>query len=511
MCGIVGIFGADGGGRELDLARMLAAVSSRGEVDEVQVTARWSVAARRLRIVDRERAIQPMSSEDGDAFIIFNGEIFNYKALRQTLAAEHVFTTESDTETILHAYEQHGDRCVELLDGQFAFVIYNPTKGTLFAARDPIGVVPLYFVSDGLTLYVASTIGALTFLGRPIRVVPPGHTLDLQGNLTPYAAHQPTDDSGSNELSVRVKRAIQKAVAKRVDTDLPVAVLYSGGIDSSIILHEASQRHHDVTAFTVGASNSPDLAISRRFCAERNVRQVIVPMVRSDVTRQTIRSAIHTTELAEYLDIINAVVSLPIYERIHKEGIKIALSGDGSDELFGGYQMYQRVSVEDGGKLFDHKLMSLHRTELQRVDRCSMAFEVETRVPYLDPEVINVALDTPRESKVRNGIEKWLLREAYRDDLPEYIIRRRKNPLSHSSGVHEWARMYKILFARYYRERRFDLHEPLRKDFSHILATNGYRVDQAIDEEGLHRDYAAWELIKESLKAGLRSYVIGSG
>jgi asparagine synthase (glutamine-hydrolysing) len=186
------------------------------------------------------------------------------------------------------------------------------------------------------------------------------------------------------------------------------------------------------------------------------------------------------------------------------------LSGDGSDELFGGYQMFQRVSIEEEGTLFWHKFMSLHRTELQRVDRCSMAFEVETRVPFLDDEVVRFALDTPREHKVHGGLEKWIVREAFREELPGYIIRRGKNPLSHSSGVHEWARMYKILFARYYRQQRFQLHEPLRMDFSHVLATNDYQVDRAIAAEKATRDYSKWELLKDSLKAGVRSYVVGA-
>jgi asparagine synthase (glutamine-hydrolysing) len=511
MCGIVGVYGHEAGHREGEVARMLAAVRSRGEVDEVQVTDRWSVAARRLRIVDPERAIQPMADEDGDRFVIFNGEIFNHEALREELRARHRFATESDTETILHAYEEHGERCVELLDGQFAFVIHDTRTGAVFGARDPYGVVPLYFVSDGATLHVASTIGALTFLGRPIRAVPPGHTLDLEGSVRPYARPEARAASArEGDPAMRLKAALGAAVAKRVDTDLPIAVLYSGGIDSSVVLHEASRRHRDVTAFTIGTPDSEDLAISRRFCTERRIRQVIVPIARRDVTPATIRATIRATELAEYLDIINAVVSMPVFRRIHEQGLKVALSGDGGDELFGGYRMYQRVAVGDEEKLFRHKLMSLHRTELQRVDRCSMAFEVETRVPFLDPAVVGIALETPRDQKVRDGVEKWLLRQAYRDELPNYVISRSKNPLSHSSGVHEWARMYKILFGRYYDQERFDLHEPLRMDFSHVLAMNDYDVDRAIAAEGSARDYPRWELVKEAAKAGLRTWVVGA-
>ena len=148
-------------------------------------------------------------------------------------------------------------------------------NGAVFGARDPFGVVPLYFVSDGGTLYVASTIGALTFLDRPIRAVPPGSYArpagECQGHMRDPSREPPTRTSG--DVVERVKEALGAAVAKRVDTDLPIAVLYSGGIDSSIVLHEATRRHRDVTAFTIGTPDSEDLEISRRFCEERDIRR----------------------------------------------------------------------------------------------------------------------------------------------------------------------------------------------------------------------------------------------
>lgn len=511
MCGIVGIFGQDAGARRADIDVMLSAVQSRGETDEVLINGVCSVAVRRLKIVDRQRAVQPIFNEDGSKFIIFNGEIFNFKQLKRQVEQHHRFTTESDTETILHAFEEYGERCLDHLDGQFAFVIYDQARDVLFGARDPLGIVPLYFVRDEATLFVASTVGALTHLGRPIRAVPPGHTLDLHGGLKRYfrpAVGAPF--RSPSEAIPQLKRALQCAVAKRVDTDLPIAVMYSGGIDSTIVLHEAIKSHPDVTAFTIGASSSEDLAVSQRFCAERGIRQIVVPMSRRDVSSATIERAIKATELSEYLDIINAVVSLPLFHRIHQEGIKIVLGGDGSDELFGGYEMYRRVSGPDATRLFLHKLQTLNRTELQRVDRSSMAYEVETRVPFLDAEVVRIALKMRREWTALNDSEKWILREAYRDDLPSYITRRHKNPLSHSSGIHEWVRIYKPLFARYYKRYRFDLHEPMRRDFSYILASNEYDVERAIAEESASRDYPLMELLKESAKASVRTYVLGS-
>lgn len=514
MCGIAGIFG-NGADNFEHLRTMLKAVHSRGETDELYVAEDFCVATRRLKIVDRERAIQPIFNEREDKLIIFNGEIFNFKDLKRELEVRHVFTTDSDTETILHAYEEYGDRCVEILDGQFAFVIYDRTNQSLFAARDRLGVVPLYYVQDGSTIYIASIIKALTFLERQINVVPPGHILDVRGRLRKY--YQPTygpnygdGQDGWKEFVSELKRALQAAVAKRVDTDLPIGVIFSGGIDSSVILKEACKRHSSVTAFTIGTRGSEDFEISSRYCREMNIKHTMIPLRQSDINSESISRAIETTELNEYLDIINAVIILPLFERIHEEGIKVVLGGDGSDELFAGYSMYRRVSARDAPRLFVYNLVSLHRTELQRVDRCSMAYEVEVRVPFLDTKVVELALQMPMEWKLYGGLEKRAVREAFKNELPEYILQRRKNPLSYSSGLHESVRMHKISFASHYNQNGFNLHAPIKMDFSYILTRNNYRLDEAIAEDRLAKDYPKLELLKEVFKAGARKVISGA-
>jgi asparagine synthase (glutamine-hydrolysing) len=511
MCGIVGIFGQPAGQQDL-FGKMLPAVRTRGEVDESYVSERFCVATRRLKIVDRDRAIQPIFNETKDKLIIFNGEIFNYKAIKSRLEARHLFRTDSDTETILHAYEEYGRRCLELFDGQFAFVIYDLQNRSLFAARDHLGVCPLYFVHHENILYIASNIKALTFLNEPIEAVPPGHFLDIDGRLEAfYRPHHEARNDGVpgaiGEFVSELKHALKAAVTKRVDTDLPIGVIYSGGIDSSVVLNEAVKHHHNVTAFTIGTEDSEDFEVSRKFCQERNIRHVTIPLVKRDIRSESIRQAIELTELNEYLDIINAVISLPLFARIHREGIKVVLGGDGSDELFAGYHMYQHVSEADEAKLLLHNLMSLHRTELQRVDRCSMAYEVEARVPFLDLQVVGLALQMPMSWKVKKQVEKWMIREAFKDELPEYIINRPKSPLSNSSGLHESVRMHKISFASYYDEFGFDLHAPLKKDFSYVLEKNNYNFEAAVAEDRLARDYPKLELFRETIKAGARVYL----
>jgi len=492
---------------------MLRAVRSRGEIDETYFSEEFCVATRRLKIVDRERAVQPIFNETGEKLVIFNGEIFNYKTIKRELEASHVFSTNSDTETILHASEEYGHRCVERFDGQFAFLIYDVVNRTLFAARDRLGVTPLYFVLNEGTMYIASIIKALTFLNKQINAVPPGHSLDIHGRLTDYyLPHYRSGNVGTvgdkGEFVGELKQALQASVAKRVDTDLPVGVIYSGGIDSSVVLSESVINHNDVTAFTIGTEDSEDFEISSRYCREMNIKHVMITLDQKEIRRKAIRCALEVTELNEYLDVINAVISLPLFERIHQDGIKVVLGGDGSDELFAGYHMYQQVSSKDERRLFLHNLMTLHRTELQRVDRSSMAYEVEVRVPFLDLAVVNLALQMPLDWKLNDEEEKWPVREAFKDELPEYIISRRKNPMSYSSGLHERVRMYKIAFTSYYNSMGYDLHAPMKQDFSYVLEKNDYNFEAAVAEDKLAKDYSKLELLKETLKAGARNYLV---
>jgi asparagine synthase (glutamine-hydrolysing) len=173
------------------------------------------------------------------------------------------------------------------------------------------------------------------------------------------------------------------------------------------------------------------------------------------------------------------------------------LTGDGSDELFGGYAMYARAPQAQARRLFLHKLANLGRTELQRVDRTSMASGVEARVPFLDLALVRLALRLPLELKVRDGQEKWLVREAFADLLPDYIRQRPKNPMSHSSGLHERARLYKPLFGRIQRARGYDRCAPLRRDFSTVLEACGNDLDLALARAAARPDYSATERVRD--------------
>ena len=509
MCGIAVIFGKQAIEKQSLFIQMMDALSLRGEVTETYSSEMALAGTQRLKIVDRENAIQPIFNQAGDKFIVFNGEIFNFQEIRSKLENKYQFKTQSDTETVLYAFEEYGEECLQLFEGQFAFIIVSIRENRIFCARDRFGIVPLYYVEDDGLIYIASELKALTFLNQKIQSLLPGH---WKGMGEPKCYFTPQHISHNWELEDFLSQLYEttvNAIKKRVNTDLPIGIIYSGGLDSSIVLSQAIKFHPQITAFTIGSNNSEDFKVSQQFCQEKGIRQVVIPLGKNDIKLADVKTAIAISELTEYGDIINAVITTELYRKIHATGIKVVLGGDASDELFGGYDMYAlKISEAELQQLFLHKLMNLHRTELQRVDRCSMAFSVETRVPFLDAELVQIALSTPREWKVKDGVEKWCLREAFKQELPNYILKRKKNPLSHSSGLHEQVRLYKLFFEQYYNAEKYYLHNIIQKDFSFVLQEQGYQVNQAIAATATPTNYSRGYLLSEFLKASARKFML---
>jgi asparagine synthase (glutamine-hydrolysing) len=517
MCGIAVITGPNPSAVVFD--RMMDAISPRGEARETLSDDRHLLGTQRLKIVDRERAIQPWESPDGRFAVCYNGEVYNFRSLRSELAAlGHELRSDSDTEVILEACLEWGEQAVHHLRGEFAFAVVDRVTDEVYLARDPLGVKPLYWSRCDGHLYVASEVKALVPAGGLVGEVPPGHhgwgSPTQDPALTAYVDlltmgndDAPITDAG--EATRLVRAALEDSIRVRVDTDLTVGVILSGGLDSTLTLLHVRELHPKCVAFTIGTPGSDDVAYARRVTRELGVDHEVIELAPADIRLADVREAIRLSELTEYGDVINAVISRILFARVHSFGIKVVLCGDGSDELFGGYEMYRQPDPALRMRLFQHKLHNLGRTELQRVDRTSMGQGVETRVPFLDLALVRLAMRLPIELKRRDGQDKWILRHAFADVLPDYVRQRPKNPLSHSSGLHERVRLYRSQFPRIYRSFGYDRLGPMRRDFSTVLERHDLDLDQALRDVDAQPDYSLADHARD-LAGALRWNTVGA-
>ena len=498
---------------------MLDAIASRGEVRETDRGDRHRLGTQRLKIVDRERAIQPWTSPDGRWAACYNGEVYNFRSLRSELAAlGHVMRSDSDTEVILEAFLEWREGAVHRLRGEFAFAIIDKDTDRVYLARDPLGVKPLYWSRHDGHLYAASELKALIPAGGQVCEIPPGHHgwgspvqnpavsayVDLlrMGN-----GDEPVTDV--DEAARQVRATLEDSIRVRLDTDLTVGVILSGGLDSALTLLHVREMHPDCVAFTIGTPDSDDIRYARRVARELGVDHEVIELAPGDIRLREIREAIRMSELTEYGDVINAVISRLLFARVRSRGVKVVLCGDGSDELFGGYEMYRQPDPMVRRRLFQYKLHNLGRTELQRVDRTSMGQGVETRVPFLDLALVRLAMRLPIELKLRDGQDKWILRHAFADILPGYVRQRPKNPLSHSSGLHERVRLYRSQFPRIYRSFGYDRLGPMRRDFSVVLEAHGLDLDHTLYDLDLRPDYSVTDHARD-LAGALRWNAAGA-
>ena len=517
MCGIALIIGPNPSSMVFD--SMLDAIAPRGEVRETLTDDRHRLGTQRLKIVDRQRAIQPWSSTDGRWAVCYNGEVYNFRSLRSELAARgHVLRSDSDTEVILEAFLEWGERAVHRLRGEFAFAVVDKAADRVYLARDPLGVKPLYWSRHDGHLYAASELKALVPAGGRVGEIPPGHhgwgSPERDPAVTAYVdllsmgdGEEPVTDVG--EAARHVRAALEDSIRVRLDTDLTVGVILSGGLDSTLTLLHVREMHPDCVAFTIGTPGSDDISYARRVTRDLRVDHEVIELASGDIRLPDIREAIRLSELTEYGDVINAVISRLLFARVRSCGVKVVLCGDGSDELFGGYEMYRQPDPAARQRLFQHKLHNLGRTELQRVDRTSMGQGVETRVPFLDLALVQLAMRLPIEMKLRDGEDKWILRHAFADILPSYVRQRPKNPLSHSSGLHERVRLYRSQFARIHRSFGYDRLGPMRRDFSLVLEEHGLDLDRALHDVDTQPDYSIAEHARD-LAGALRWNAAGA-
>ena len=413
------------------------------------------LAHERLAIVDINTGAQPLISNDGKQSLAVNGEIYNHRDLRKTLEHPYEFATESDCEVLLPLYLEKGSNFLNDLHGMFAFVLYDETAGRYLIARDPIGIIPLYYgFDDEHQLYVASEMKALVDVCAIVSEFPPGHFW-MSGDDQPKLYYQrPWQDFTTvekAESSVNaVGEALEKAVISHLMTDVPYGVLLSGGLDSSIIAavtqRHASMRVEDgerspawwprLHSFAVGLTGSPDLEAAEKVAAHIGT----VHHGFEFTLQEGLDAPDEVVYHLEPYDVTTIRAATPMYllaRKIHAMGIKMVLSGEGADEIFGGYLYFHKApNARSFHQETVRKLSRLHSYDCLRANKAMAAWGVEARVPFLDREFLDVAMSlNPKDKMITEGkMEKQILREAFSDMLPDEIAWRQKEQFSDGVG-----------------------------------------------------------------------------
>ncbi|MFL2607883.1 MAG: asparagine synthase B [Flavobacteriaceae bacterium] len=408
----------------------------------------------RLSIVDPSSGKQPLYSEDNRYVLAANGEIYNHQELRKEFP-NYEFSTKSDCEIILALYTKYGPDFIDKMNGIFAFVIYDSTNDEYFVARDHMGIIPLYIGWDSDKIfYVSSELKALEGVCNEIELFPPGHYF-LSSN-DDYVKWYDRDwreyDEVKNAKSeIKMLRdSLEQAVRRQLMSDVPYGVLLSGGLDSSITSAVAKKYSEmriesndkqpawwpQLHSFSVGLEGSPDLAAAKLVADHiGTIHHEIIFTIQEGL--DAIKDVIYNLET---YDITTVRASTPMYlmARVIKSmGIKMVLSGEGADEIFGGYLYFHKApSPREFHEETVRKLDKLHMYDCLRANKSLAAWGIEGRVPFLDKEFMDVAMSLNPKDKMIKGerIEKWILRKAFEDYLPDSIAWRQKEQFSDGVG-----------------------------------------------------------------------------
>ena len=494
MCGIVGIFDIKEQSSELrkKALRMSQKIRHRGpDWSGIYCGSHAILCHERLSIVDPQSGKQPLYSPDGKQVLAVNGEIYNHQQIRQETASEYEYQTGSDCEVILALYRAHGINFLERLSGIFAFALYDEERDEYLIARDPIGVIPLYIGhdKDGKT-YVASELKALEGFCDEYEPFLPGHYLYSREGVMrrwytrDWMEYDAVKDNPADIDKLRV--GLQEAVKQQLMSDVPYGVLLSGGLDSSIISaiaqKYAAKRVEDggqtgawwprLHSFAVGLKGAPDLEKARRVAEHiGTVHHEINYTIQEGI--DAIRDVIYFTET---YDVTTVRASTPMYllARVIKSmGIKMVLSGEGADEIFGGYLYFHKApSAQAFHEETVRKLSKLHWYDCLRANKSLSAWGVEGRVPFLDRDFLDIAMRLNPQAKMCPGdvMEKKILRKAFADMLPEEIAWRQKEQFSDGVGYSWIDTLKKITSEQVSDEQmahaaeRFPIHTPLCKE-----------------------------------------------
>ncbi len=495
MCGIVAVFDVKQTNDQLrtQVLEMSKKLRHRGpDWSGIYSNDNAILAHERLAIVDPQSGGQPLISADGNLILAVNGEIYNHQEIRKELGGVYEFQTKSDSEVILALYQEKGVDFLEELNGIFAFALYDKTKNTYLIGRDHVGIIPLYqgWDSEG-NYYVASELKSLEGVCKKIEAFPHGHyyySKDAKPTQYYMRGWREYNNVKENKSDIdELRKGLEDAVHRQLMSDVPFGVLLSGGLDSSVISAIAKKFSAkrvesgdtqeawwpQLHSFSVGLKGSPDLKYaqevadsigtvhhSTHFTVQEGldaVRDVIYHLETYDVT--TVRAATPMYLLARV---------------IKSMGIKMVLSGEGADELFGGYLYFHKApTAEEFHKETVRKLDRLHLYDCNRANKALAAWGVEGRVPFLDKEFMDIAMNINPKDKMcgANGkMEKWIVRKAFEDYLPKSVAWRQKEQFSDGVG-YDWIDSLKEVVEENISDEqmaqvnhRFTVNPPLQKE-----------------------------------------------
>lgn len=428
---------------------MLRRIAHRGPDDEgVRLTTTAWLGHRRLSIVDIEGGAQPLAHPDGQ-YLVGNGEIYNHRLLRADLNA-HNARTGSDNEVILYSVLAHGGAALAKLRGMYSFATAGARQPFL-AARDPVGIKPLYWATTGDRVLFASEMKAFDPAHRRcVEPFPPGYYWTPSEGLVPFAQAVPASPTPSGTdnvatLAAHVRSALIASVEMQMMGDVPVGVLLSGGLDSSVVAAIAARwcarRGQRLQTFAVGTAGSADLRAARQVATHLNTEHFERIYTADDavaVVPEVIRVVEHYDPALMHSSVANYLLA-----QLAHQHTKVVLTGEGSDELFAGYDYLRRFDRDDHLHTELQRIIRLlHSLNLQRCDRTTMAFGLEARVPFLDTDLIELAMAIPIRLRRPDfgGYEKYLLRTAFSGWLPDNVLWRHKAQFGDGSGMSQLLR-----------------------------------------------------------------------
>ncbi|XP_078435284.1 asparagine synthetase [glutamine-hydrolyzing] [Wolffia australiana] len=458
MCGILAVLGCSDDSqakrvRVLELSRRLR---HRGpDWSGLAQHGNCFLSHQRLAIIDPASGDQPLYNADGSVIVTVNGEIYNHEELRKSLP-NHSFRTGSDCDVIAHLYEEHGEDFIDMLDGVFSFVLLDTRSNTFLVARDAIGVTSLYigYGIDG-SIWVSSEMKGLNDDCEHFEPFPPGHLYSSKEHgfrrwYNPPWFAETVPSVPYDPLVLR--KAFEDAVVKRLMTDVPFGVLLSGGLDSSLVAavtarHLAGSKAADqwgthLHSFCVGMKGSPDLKAAKEVADYLGtVHHEFYFTVQDGI--DAIEDVIYHIETYDVTTIRASTPMFLMSRKIKSLGVKMVISGEGSDEIFGGYLYFHKApNKEEFHRETCRKIKALHQYDCLRANKATSAWGLEARVPFLDKEFINTAMSIdPAWKMIQPDIgrmEKWILRKAFDDEeepfLPKHILYRQKEQFSDGVG-----------------------------------------------------------------------------